>query len=93
MSILIAMVIGAFLGFGSGKLLPPSTNFVFINTLVGITGSILGMAFYYLFLVGAAQVALASLGSIIAEIVGTLIAVGIFMFIHLVTVGGSDDPI
>lgn len=93
MSILIALVIGAAVGYAIGKLLPPGANFIFINTLVGIAGSILGMAMYYLFLVGAAQASLVSLGGILSMIVGALIAVGVFVLIHVVMVNGTDDPI
>lgn len=93
MSILIALLVGAAIGYGIGKFLPPGANFIFISTFVGIAGSILGMAMYYLFLVGAAKAALVSLGGILSMIVGALIAVGIFVFIHVLTVGETDDPI
>src|SRR4051794_13552393 len=91
MSLFIALFIGIAVGAGGSFFLTRNSDLLFINTLVGIVGSILGLAFYYFFLSGGlADAGLFSLPASLCSAIGACLGVLGFSSLH-VTVDNPEE--
>jgi uncharacterized membrane protein YeaQ/YmgE (transglycosylase-associated protein family) len=82
MSLLIALVVGIAVGGGVGFLLIDNIDYLLMSTLMGVVGSIVGLAFYYFLLASAETTALFNLPSLLCSVIGALIFVLLFNGLH-----------
>jgi len=82
MSLLIALVIGVAVGASAGFLLREDADLLFMNILVGVVGSITGLAFNFFVLSAYATDALFSWPAILCSIIGASCSVLLFDVLH-----------
>lgn len=81
MNILIALLVGAVLGGGTGWWFRRNLDYLVVDVLVGISGALLGLATYFFTHTG--ELSFWSLGGLLAAVVGAAICLLIFQLILL----------
>ena len=81
MSILIAMIIGLVTGVVAGALMKENYDLLFMNSVLGIAGGLLGLGVYAITASGDESV-LFSWTAVTFEVLGALITVGILNLLH-----------
>ena len=84
MSLLVAIVIGVLIGAAFAWFTDKSVDLLFINSLFGVAGSIIGLAVYFVGFQDANSSSLLSLPGLLMEIIGALIFVQTFSLLHKV---------
>lgn len=91
MSLLVALVIGVLVGGGAGFFLFGHLDLIFLNMLLGVAGSILGLAAFYLLAVGNnATASLFSGAATVCSILGAFLVVLTFTGIHRIFNGNAE---
>ena len=82
MGLFVTLLVGIVVGGGFGFLLMDNIDFLLLNVILGVAGSILGLGIYYFLLAGTHETSFVSLPSILCSVITAMVLLLIFNGIH-----------